>query len=273
MRLQRTALYRASRFLSWVLPVIIIAFVMVAGWSFRKRTDNQESPTPRPEDLPKDLELRSTLVEYLVSENGRDVYKVKADRLLRSKDNQSLLQTVAVTIYSQKQGDPDRHIYGDECIDKQSQQVDCSRNVSVELEPGTIAHTDHLSYDRATGRISSDVHTALDRAGEMTGHAGKMDYFVDRGLMQLSDNFVIDLVRGGGMRGGAGMFQYKEHWATVTQGVVLTSTNGRIFGGSGHADLLPGTYRAKQITVEGGRRRGGAFIYRKLRLAPGRPRR
>jgi lipopolysaccharide export system protein LptA len=192
-------------------------------------------------------------VEYRVSVKGKDQYAVNAKKMLGYKDNRSLLQSVAVTIYAQKSGDPDRHIYGDECTyDKQASQVDCNRNVSVELEPGTIAHTQHLSYDATTGRISSDVETALDRTEEMTGHAGKMDYFVNEGLMKLSNNFVIDLLQGGGMRGGSGTFQYKEHWATVADGVELTSTNGRIYGRSGRADLLPGTYRAKKITVEGG---------------------
>src|SRR5262249_42304960 len=54
------------------------------------------------------------------------------------------------------------------------------------------------------------------------------------------------------MRGGIGVFQYKENWATVSQGVELISANGHIQGGSGRAELLPGTYRPKRITVETG---------------------
>jgi len=79
-----------------------------------------------------------------------------------------------------------------------------------------------------------------------------MDYFVDTGLMRLVDGFEIRLNRGGGMKGGIAVFQYKENWVTVSKGVELTSMNGRIQGGSGRADLLPGTYRPKKITVETG---------------------
>jgi LPS export ABC transporter protein LptC len=253
MRLQRTALYRLSRIFSWILPLIVIGFIAIAAWSYRKRSGDVEANATRPQDLPRELDIISEHVTFRVSINGKDQYVVNADKMQRDKTNRSLLQKVAVTIFAKKEGDPDRNIYGDECThDDVSKQMDCSRNVSVELEPGTIANTEHLFYDPATGRLSSDVQTALRRTGEMTGHAGKMDYFVDQGLMQLSGNFVIDLVQGGGMRGGAGVFQYKEHWATVTESVELISTNGRIYGGSGRSDLHPGTYRAKQITVEGG---------------------
>ena len=253
MHLRRTALYRMTRILSWILPGIILVFVAIAGLSYRSRRRDAQPPAPRPKELSGELSISSSGVKYIVSDNGQLVYEVIADKMLGFKDHRSLLQNVAVTIYSQKSGEPDRHIHGDQCTyDDESKQVDCNRKVSVELEPGTIAHTEHLSYDAATGRISSDVKTDLDRTGEMTGHAGKMDYFVNEGLMQLSDSFVIDLAEGGGMRGGVGSFQYKEHWARVSDGVELTSTNGRIFGGKGHADLLPGTYRAKRITVEGG---------------------
>lgn len=242
-----------TRILSWTLPALILVFVAIAGLSYRNRRRDATPPAPKPKELSGELSISSSGVKYVVSDKGQPVYEVIADKMLGFKDHRSLLQNVAVTIYAQKAGDPDRHIQGDECTyDEESKQVDCNRKVSVELEPGTIAHTEHLYYDAATGRISSDVKTDLDRTEEMTGHAGKMDYFVNEGLMQLSDNFVINLADGGGMKGGVGTFQYKEHWATVAQGVELTSTNGRIFGGSGRADLLPGTYRAKRITVEGG---------------------
>jgi lipopolysaccharide export system protein LptA len=118
------------------------------------------------------------------------------------------------------------------------------------LEPGTIAHTNELSYEPNTGLIYSPVKTSLSRTGEMSGTAGKMQYFVNTGLMRLTDNFDIRLDRGGGIRGGASVFQYKENWVTVADGVEVTSTNGKIHGGSGRSELLPGTYHPKKVTVE-----------------------
>ncbi len=86
----------------------------------------------------------------------------------------------------------------------------------------------------------------------MTGNSGKMEYFSNTGLMRLTDGFDIELDRGGGMSGGTAVFQYRENWVTVSQGVELRSTNGRIYGGSGRADLLPGTSRPKKMIVEMG---------------------
>jgi lipopolysaccharide export system protein LptA len=130
----------------------------------------------------------------------------------------------------------------------------CNRDVSVELEPGTIAHTDQLSYDHVGGKISSPVHTSLNREGEMTGNSGRMEYFINTGLMRLTDGFEIHLNRGGGMSGGNAVFQSRENWATVSQGLEITSGNGLIHGEKGRAELLAGTYRPKKVTVEGGAR-------------------
>jgi LPS export ABC transporter protein LptC len=253
MRLQRTAVYRATRILSWVLPVVIFVFLGIAAWSYWVRTHNAQPRVATSDELPTGVAVRTNDVQYVVSVSGRDQFQVRAKQMLVSKDNRSLLTGVEVFIYAQKPGDPDRRIRGDECHhDKQTEQVDCNRNVSVELEPGTIARTEQLYYDPKRGLISSNVQTTLDRKDEMTGTAGKMDYFVDTGVMHLTQNFVIKLTQGGGMRGATGIFQYKENWATVSGGMELTSTNGRIYGGSGRAELAPGTYRVKKITVDGG---------------------
>lgn len=253
MRLQRIAVYRATRILSWVLPVVILVFVGIAAWSYWSHTQETPQSATTSEELPPEVAVQTTDVEYVVSVSGRDQFQVRAKKMQVSRDNRSMLTGVEVLIYAQKAGDPDRRIRGDTCShDKRTEQVHCSHNVSVELEPGTIARTEQLSYEPKMSVISSSVQTALDRVGEMTGHAGKMDYFVNTGLMRLMDGFSIDLTQGGGMRGGIGVFQYKEHWATVSNSVELTSTNGRIHGGSGRAELSPGTYRAKKIMVEGG---------------------
>jgi lipopolysaccharide export system protein LptA len=228
-------------------------FIAIAAMSYRNRSRAAQPEFVKPDELPSELHMASGALKYIVSVNGKNQYEVQASRMLDFKNRRRQLVDVDVLIYAQKPGDPDRRIHGDDCIhDEGEERIVCLRNVSVELEAGTIARTEALSYDRRTSLISSSVETDLERVGEMTGHAGKMDYFVDTGLMRLTDNFVIEMTEGGGIKGGAGLFQYKEHWATVSEGVEMTSTNGRVFGGSGRADLLPGTYRAKRIVVEGG---------------------
>jgi len=246
-------MYRATRVLSWVLPVVILAFISIAAWSYRNRPGDVQSWGRHTDELPSNLTVSTNGLQYEVSEGARKVFMVNANKMLGFKDRRKLLEGVAVVIYAQKPGDPDRQIHGDECThDEETNQVVCHRNVSVELEPGTIAHTDELSYEPNTGFIYSPVKTSLSRTGEMSGTAGKMQYFVNTGLMRLTENFDIRLDRGGGMRGGASVFQYKENWVTVSDGVEVTSTNGRIHGGSGRSELLPGTYHPKKVTVESG---------------------
>jgi LPS export ABC transporter protein LptC len=253
MHLKRTAVFWTTRVLSWILPVVILVFIGIAAFSYRNRATDAQPVFNRPEELPSELSIRSDRVQYIVSKDGKNQYEVQASKMLGFKDRRRQLADVFVIIYAQKPGDPDRRIHGDECThDEEAEQIVCHGNVSVELETGTFSRTELLTYDDKTKLISSTVKTDLERVGEMMGHAGKMDYFVDTGLMRLMDNFVIETTEGGGIKGGNGVFQYKEHWATVSQGVELTSTNGRVLGGSGRADLLPGTYRAKRIVVEGG---------------------
>lgn len=244
-------MYRATRILSWVLPVVILAFITIAAWSFRSRPADVQPWGRHTDELPSNLTVSTNGLQYEISEGPRKLYKVIADKMLSFKDNRKLLEGVAVVIYAQKAGDPDRQIHGDECThDEKTNQVVCNRNVSVELEPGTIAHTEKLSYEPNSGLIYSPVKTSLNRKGEMSGTSGKMQYFVDTGLMRLTEDFDIRLDRGGGIRGGAAVFQYKENWVTVSDGVEVTSTNGKILGGSGRSELLPGTYHPKKVTVE-----------------------
>ena len=253
MKLKRIAVYRATRMLSWVLPVVILALVSIAAWSYWARTREGQVLARTVDELPADLAFSTDGLQYEASDGNKKLFLVKARKMLRFKDERKILEDVEILVYSKKAGDPDRQIRGKECRhDEKNNQVVCSRQVSVELEPGTIARTEQLSYDPASDLISSPARTLLDRKGEMTGKSGKMEYFSNTGLMRLTDGFDIELERGGGMSGGTAVFQYRENWVTVTQGVELRSTNGKINGGSGRADLLPGTSRPKKMIVEMG---------------------
>jgi lipopolysaccharide export system protein LptA len=253
MKLKRLGLYRVTRALSWVLPVVIVAFVFIAGWSYLARTrDGRALADNRLDSLPPGLEVSTSGARYEASEGNRSIFLINGRKMLSYNDNRTVMEDVEILIYAQKTGDPNRWIRGGECShDRLTNHIVCNRKVSVELEPGTIAHTEQLLYEHANGLISSPVHTSLDRAGEMTGTSGRMEYFVNVGIMQLTENFEIRLARGGGMSGGNAVFHSRENWATVTSGLELTSGNGRIRGGSGRAELLPGTYRPKKVTVDG----------------------
>src|SRR5678815_2798876 len=224
MKLKRLGFYRITRVLSWVLPVIIFGFVFIAAWSYLGRTRNGPAVAQTDmEALPPGLQVSTDGVQYFASEADRNIFLIKGRRMLSFDDNRTVLEDVEVLIYSRRQGEPDRHIRGAECShDRLNNHIVCNRNVTVELEPGTIADTDQLIYDHIHGTISSPVHTSLSREGEMNGDSGAMAYFVNTGLMRLTNTFEIRLNRGGGMSGGNAVFQARENWATVSEAVSYT---------------------------------------------------
>jgi lipopolysaccharide export system protein LptA len=124
--------------------------------------------------------------------------------------------------------------------------------VVAQLDEKTFVYTEELTYEPATRLISSKAHTRIEQPEEMEGDAGHFDYFLDPGLLRMVDDVRIDLAQGGRLRTGIAVFQQKENWATVSQGIELQSSNGWIRGGSGRAELAPGTYRPTRITVENG---------------------
>jgi LPS export ABC transporter protein LptC len=256
MRLQRIAFHRAVRILSGILPVFILAFVGVAGWNYWAKTrDVKPLEMNRQKTLPEGVALQANDFFYATTKGSEGVpFEIHADVATVDTDETSLLKGVTVTVFSRK-GEPDRHIHGDECTHQKAderERIECKTNVSVELDPLTTARTQELQFDRATGLIWSPVPTKIDRPGHMTGTAGQMHYHLDTGLMRLTDQADIALTEGGGLHTGAAVFQLKENWVTVSQGIVLSSASGSIRGGSGRADLAPGTYRPTKVIIEDG---------------------
>ena len=257
MRLQRIAFHRAVRILSGILPVAIVAFVSIAAWNYWARTrDLPATPTHGGESLSGDVAVHTGPFTYQRDEGDKRKFFIQGSELVVMRDNRNLVNNADVTVDSQKEGDPDRHIHGDKCSyakdEKDSSEVRCSGNVSVELDPGTIAHTQEIIYDSKTGLISSPGATRLERPGHMTGTAGEMQYFLEAGLLRLSKHADIELTEGGSLHTGVAVFQQKENWVTVSQGIEMSSANGWLRGGSGRADLAPGTYRPTRATIENG---------------------
>jgi lipopolysaccharide export system protein LptA len=257
MRLQRIAFHRAVRILSGILPVVIVAFVCVAVWNYWARTrDLPTTPTHGGTVLPPDVAVQTGAFTFESYIGDQRKFLIKGSELVVLKDNRNLLSNVDVLVYGQKAGDPDRRIHGDKCSYAKKTEDDslvrCDGNVSVELDPGTIAYTQELHYDSKTGMISSPGATRLERPGHMTGTAGQMQYLIDTGLLRLSNRADIELTEGGSLHTGIAIFQQKENWVTVSQGIEMKSANGWLKGGSGRADLAPGTYRPTNATIENG---------------------
>ena len=257
MRLQRIAFHRAVRILSGILPVVIVAFVSVAVWNYWARTrDLPATPKNLDRTLAADVAVHTGPFIYTRDEGGRSKFTIQGTELVVMRDNRNLLSDVSVIVHSQKAGEPDRQIHGDKCSfaeeEKQRTEVRCNGHVSVELDPGTVAYTEQLHYDSKTGLISSPGATRLERPGHMTGTAGEMQYYLETGLMRLSKRADIELTEGGSLHTTVAVFQQKENWVTVSQGIELKSANGLLRGGSGRADLAPGTYRPTKATIDGG---------------------
>jgi lipopolysaccharide export system protein LptA len=257
MRLQRIAFHRAVRILSGILPVVIVAFVSIAAWNYWARTRDLPAPaTNEGGTLAPDVAVHTGPFFYTREEGGKRKFYIRGSELVVKRDNRNLLSDVEVIVFSQKEGEPDRRIHGDNCTfaqdEKERTEVRCDGNVSVELDPGTVAYTDDLLYDSKTDLISSPGATRLERPGHMTGTAGEMQYYIDTGLLRLSNHADIALTEGGSLHTGVAVFQQKENWVTVSQGIELKSANGWLRGGSGRADLAPGSYRPTKATIEGG---------------------
>jgi LPS export ABC transporter protein LptC len=250
MRLQRIAFHRVVRILSGILPVLIVTFVGVAVWQYWARTHDDQPSAMRPlESLPPGIALEAEGV----SVDRTPDFHLEASRLTTTTDETSYFEGVRVTVFPRKEGDETRHIRGDRCsYDKKTDEVSCTGKVSVELDPLTTAYTEQIHYDKKAGLISSPVPTRLERPGHMTGTSGQMQSFLETGLLRLTNGVDIDLTEGGGLRAGVAVFQHLENWATLSQGVELKSANGWLRGGSGRADLAPGTYRPTKVTIENG---------------------
>jgi LPS export ABC transporter protein LptC len=250
MRLQRIAFHRVVRILSGILPVLIVTFVGVAVWNYWARTNDDQPSAMRPlESLPPGI----AMVGERASIDRTPDFHLEATRLTTTTDETSYFEGVRVTVFPRKEGDETRHIQGDRCsyVDK-TKEVSCTGKVSVELDPLTTAYTEQIHYDAKANLISSPVSTRLERPGHMTGTAGQMQSFLETGLLRLTNGVDIDLTEGGGLRAGVAVFQHLENWATLSQGVELKSANGWLRGGSGRADLAPGTYRPTKVTIENG---------------------
>jgi LPS export ABC transporter protein LptC len=245
-------MHRVVRLLSRFLPIAIAVFVGIAAWNYWSRTREQSTAEASPAaPLPNEVAGVMEGFTFTRTEGGKDRFNIRAKQLLGYKDESSILRGVEVVVFAQKPGDSDHTIYGDECrYNDQTKQMNCVGDVTVGLEPGTTAQTQELHYDSKTGVISSSVMTSLERPGEMRGSSGRMDYHVDAGLLRLAEGTHIQLTNGGSLKGGVAVFQKDEAWATVSQNVEVTSLNGWIRGGSARAELRPGTYEPRVVTVD-----------------------
>ena len=253
MQLRRMATHRIVRVLRVLLPFVIVGLIAIPArnyWVARKHSPTAEAQA---KDLPVDLAALINGFLHSHTEGGGTPYTVKAKGFSEFKDHKYFLREVEVTVNGRREGDPPRKVSSDECsYDEQTGDIRFMKNVNAQLDEKTFAHTEELTYNHHDDIISTQVTTHFEQPGEMTGAADRFEYEMHSGLLRLNGNVHVDLKDGSILKTGAAVFQSKENWVTVSQGVSMQSPNGWLSGNTGRAELQPMTYHPTRIVVEGG---------------------
>src|SRR6185436_13335725 len=107
-----------------------------------------------------------------------------------------------------------------------------------------------LTYSHRDGIVTIPEHATLEHEGS-TARANNLEYGLNTGLLKLNGDVNIQTMDHTEVQTASALFQQKQNWATMSGGVLIKSPNGWIRGSTVRADLEPGTYKPKTITVDG----------------------
>jgi LPS export ABC transporter protein LptC/lipopolysaccharide transport protein LptA len=250
MRLERVFLYQVLRILRGALPVILLAFIAIPAWNYvTQKVRGTDSRAAR--RLPSGVSVHTEGFSYSRTEGGRTQFIVHAKQSVAYKDNKYMLEDVNVTVFGNTEQEPARNIRGKNCTyDQDTSDFECTGNVEIQLDHRTIVRTDQLIYNNRDGIASGPGHATLEQDGTI-GQAGSMEYGVSTGLLKLFGGVNIQTPDHTEVQASTALFHQKENWTTMSDGVLIKSANGWIQGQNGRADLEPGTYRPKTITLDG----------------------
>jgi lipopolysaccharide export system protein LptA len=251
MRLQRVFIHRLVRFLRVILPLVVVALVAVPGWNYLTRRAERYDATRRAVQLPKDVSVHTEGFTFSRTEGGRTLFTVHAKSNLGFKDNKGILEDVDVTVYSTVENEPPRTIRSKRATyDQATNDFQFNENVEVQLDANTIVRTDELIYSQRDGTVVSPKPARIEQMGTQ-GRADRVEYGLNNGLLKLAGNVKVDTAEHTELQADSALFNQKENWTTMAGGVFIKSQNGWMRGTTGRADLVPQTYKAKMITLEG----------------------
>jgi LPS export ABC transporter protein LptC/lipopolysaccharide transport protein LptA len=251
MRLQRLFTHRLVRFLRAVLPLVVIALVAVPAWNYLTRRAEKSEAMRRGIQLPKDVSVHTEGFTFSRTEGGRTLFMVHAKSNLGFKDNKGILEDVDVTVYGSMENELPRTIRSKRATyDQATNDFQFNGNVEVQLDANTIVRTDELIYSQRDGTVVSPKPAQIEQLGTR-GRADRVEYGLNTGLLKLAGNVKVDTAEHTELQTDSALFNQKENWTTMTGGVFIKSQNGWIRGTTGRADLVPQTYKAKMITLEG----------------------
>src|SRR5262245_36510549 len=251
MRLERVFTHRAIRLLQLTLPILVIVLVAIPAWNYYSRRV-QKTGLPKAElKLPSGVSVSTEGFTLSNTEGARTKFTVRAKQTLGYQDDKYMLQDVDVTVYGNTEQEPARTIHGKNCNYNQStNDFTCNGDVSVQLDESTIVRTENLIYSHQDGIVTAPEHANIERQGSR-GSADRFEYEMNSGLLKLDGNVNIQTADHDEIQTSAASIQQKENWTTMSGGVLIKSPNGWIRGLTGRADLEPGTYRPRTVTVEG----------------------
>src|SRR5436309_4624227 len=227
MALRRIATHRVIRVLRAVLPIVVLVLIGILArnyWTRLRQTPPQEA---RAQQLPRDLAALMEGFTYSHTEGEKTLFTVRAKGVSESKDHRSIFRDVEVTVYGRQDGERTRRVSSEECsYDEQTKDIRFAKNVNAQLDENTFARTEELTYNHGNGRISSRMPTRFEQRGALTGAADRFEYETNSGLLRLTGNVRMEHGDGSVLQGGAAIFQSRENWAAVSQGVYLESPNG-----------------------------------------------
>jgi LPS export ABC transporter protein LptC len=248
------ATHRAVLVFRVVLPIIVFGLIGVLARNYWVRLHRIP---PRNNALARRLAQNTSAVidgaTKTITINGKTVYSITAKTITEYTDHKTLFTNgVEVTVHGRQEGEPTRHVRGDQCTyDDQTQDIRFEKNVTAQLDEKTFVHTEELTYTHDDNLVQSNVLTEFEQPDVMTGAADRFKYDVNSGLLRLDGNVHMELTDGQVLKGGAIVFQSKENWAEVSQGVYLQSMTGWVRGNKGRAELMPMTYHPTSMVVDG----------------------
>jgi LPS export ABC transporter protein LptC/lipopolysaccharide transport protein LptA len=202
-------------------------------------------------DFPKSLSASTDGLTFQHTEGERTFYTLKAKKHESFTDAPHQFFGVEVTIYG-NETDPERHIAADSCTyDPRTGDIDFNGNVVAHLDENTTGRTAALSYLNKGRLARTRSRITVERPGEMTAAANSMEFGVESGVLKLAGKVHATLASGAELDANAAVFHQHESWATVSGNVFVRSTTGWARGEDGRAELEPGTFRPRMITVRG----------------------
>ena len=251
MQLQKILAHRLIRLLQYVIPAVVLALLVVLARNYRSAQEPQQAVEPAPK-LSEELEALTEGFTSLRSEGGRPAFSIQARTNLGFKDDSNLLEDVEVIIYGDADGAPERRIRSQMCsYDQPSGDIRFSGDVEIVFDSLTMGRTAELTYTHQKRTMSSVEPTTIRHADTLFGTARRFSYSFREDVLRLDGGLAVATHDGHTLRSGSATVDRRSGRVAVGGGVRLQSSTGWIGSREGRADLEPGLFRPRRISIRG----------------------